>query len=95
MYSQNGNDFLSLKFYWFGWKWGFAIMEIRDSRGEHKIRLSKCQKLDNFPETEMFSWVEVDESEMENLKQSGGHINFKSRDNLLACFEKLLEVFEN
>ncbi len=45
-------------------------MEIRDSRGEHKIRLSKCQKLDNFLETEMFAWVEVDESEMENLKHA-------------------------
>lgn len=94
MYSQNGNDFLSLKFYWFGWRWGFAIMELIDSNGEHKVRLAKCKKNRDFPETEMFSWEDVNEFEIVNLTQSGGHINFKSRDNVVACFEEVIEMFE-
>ena len=93
-YYDGYNDFLDLKFYWIGWKWGWAISKIKDSNGEIKVRLMKCKKLDDFPETEMFEWEELDPSERENLNISGGRINFKNEEELMACFSELIEVFK-
>lgn len=88
------NEVLDLWFYWIGWSWGWAIKIIRDSNGEVKKRLTKCRKEDEFSETEMFEWEHLDPEEIINLKESGGHVNFKRINELEACYSKLRELFE-
>jgi len=90
-----GNDFLDLDFYWIGWSWGWAILTLRDANGEIKVRLAKCKKDREFPETQMFEWGELNPEEKENLTESGGHVNFKNMKEVEACFSKLRERFES
>ena len=82
--------YLSLSFYWIGWKWGYAIMKIVDSNDEIKIRLSKCRILRDFPETEMYEWEDIDPIHINSLKQSN-HVNFKSEREVDAIFFRLKE----
>ncbi|TFF63640.1 MAG: hypothetical protein EU521_00860 [Promethearchaeota archaeon] len=85
-------NYESLNFYYIGGLWGYAVMSIADENGERKVRLSKCKKQKEFPETAKFEWVEVDPSEVSNLSQVN-HINFKSEDEINACFSKLQTEF--
>lgn len=92
VYRTEYTEFLSLKFYWIGWKWGYAIMHIRDTNGDSKIRLAKCQKNRNFPDTEMYGWTKIDPYEIDNITQIQ-KINFKTLDELEACFDELKKDF--
>ena len=89
------NDFLDLDFYWIGWSWGWAISTLRDPNGEIKVRIAKVKKNNEFPETEMFDWDELNPREKANLKESGGHVNFKNIREVEAVFSKLREKFES
>ncbi len=82
-----------LSFYWKGWQWGYAIMRIRDTNGDVKLRLAKCKKHHGFPKTIMHEWDRIDESEIENLSQVN-HVNFKTVEELKACYLRLLEEFQ-
>lgn len=86
-------EYLSLKFYWIGWKWGYAIMKIRDSNNEIKYRLSKCKIENGFPETEMYEWEDVEIENMEYLTQPN-HINFKTKQEVETCFNAILNQFD-
>jgi len=94
MSSYYDNEVLALFFYWIGWSWGWAIKIIRDSNMETKIRLTKCKKENEFPETKMYEWEEIDPDEINNLKEAGGHVNFKKKWELEECFSKLEELFD-
>jgi len=88
--------YISLSFYWIGWKWGYAIMKIVDSNNETKIRLSKCRIVDNFPETTMYEWEDVDPSYVENKNITQvNHINFKTVEEVEACFTAIKEAFQD
>lgn len=91
--SEYRTEYLSLAFYWIGWKWGYAIMKIKDSNNDIKIRLSKCKILEGFPETSMFEWEELDVSNLSYLTQVN-HINFKKKQEVESCFLTLLEELE-
>lgn len=86
-------NYESLYFYYIGGLWGYAVMVIVDENGERKIRLSKCKKQKEFPETAKFEWMEIDTSEISNLSQVN-HINFKSKEEMDACFSKLQIEFK-
>ena len=88
----SSSDYLSLQFYWIGWKWGYAVMKIIDSNNITKIRLSKCKIQESFPETTMYEWEEVDPVNIDYLKQPN-HINFKSIEEMETCFSALREEF--
>ncbi len=90
-----GTKYISLSFYWIGWKWGYAIMKIVDSNNETKIRLSKCKIVDNFPETTMYEWEDVDPIYVvnKNITQVN-HINFKTVEEMEACFTAVREAFQ-
>ena len=88
VYRTEYTEFYSLNFYWIGWKWGYAVMRILDTNGVSKLRLAKCMIKREFPETEMYEWVKLDSKEVGNLKQIQ-KINFKSLDELEACFKEL------
>jgi len=83
----------NLIFYSIGGLWGYAIMRIRDNNGESKIRLAKCKKNYGFPKTEKEVWTELEVSQIENLSQVS-RINFKTYEELEACYLKLREIFE-
>ena len=85
MYCTDETRYDNLSFYWLGWNWGYAIMLIMDTNREFKVRLAKCKKLTNFPKTEMYKWENVDEKKIANLSQVN-HINFKTFEELKACF---------
>jgi hypothetical protein len=87
-------NYESLSFYYIGGLWGYAVMVIADEDGERKLRLSKCKKQKNFPETAKSHWMEMKPSEVSNLSQVN-HINFKSVDEINACFSKLQSEFRN
>lgn len=87
-----GSRYVSLSFYWVGWKWGYAIMKIIDLNNVVKIRLLKCKMLDNFPETTMYEWEEVDPVNIDYLTQPN-HINFKSIEEMETCFSVVREEF--
>ena len=90
-----GTKYISLSFYWIGWKWGYAIMKINDSNNETKIRLSKCKIVDNFPETTMYEWEDVDPIYVENKNITQvNHINFKTIEEMEACFTAVRETFQ-
>jgi len=80
-----GSRYLSLSFYWIGWKWGYAIMKIIDSNNEEKLRLSKCRILSGFPKAVMYEWVDIDPIYVNSLKQAN-HVNFKSEREISLRF---------
>ena len=90
-----GTKYNSLSFYWIGWKWGYAIMKIVDSNNEIKIRLSKCKIVDDFPETAMYEWEDVDPMYIvnKNITQVN-HINFKTIEEMEACFSAVRDAFQ-
>ena len=92
VYRTEYTEFNSLNFYWIGWKWGYAVMRILDNNGVTKLRLAKCTKNYSFPETEMYDWVKLDSREVSNLTQNQ-KINFKTLEELEACFEELRKEF--
>ena len=94
MYCSPETIYYSLSFYWKWWQWGYAIMRIRDTNGDVKLRLAKCKKHHGFPKTIMHEWDRVDESEIENLSQVN-HVNFKTVEKLKACYLRLLEEFQD
>jgi len=87
-------NYESLHFYWIGGFWGYAIMRIRDDNDVVKIRLAKCKKKRGFPKTERSQWQEVDVDHIDDFSQVN-HINFKNPEEFTACYEKVLEAFED
>ena len=87
-------NYESLHFYWIGGFWGYAIMRIRDDNDVIKIRLAKCKKKRGFPKSERFQWQEVDVDHIDDFSQVN-HINFKNPEEFTACYEKVLEEFED
>lgn len=85
-----GSRYLSLSFYWIGWKWDYAIMKIIDSNNEEKLRLSKCRILTGFPKTVMYERVDIDPIYVNSLKQAN-HVIFKSEREIDVCFFRLKE----
>jgi len=59
-----------------------------------KIRLAKCKKKRGFPKSERFQWQEVDVDHIDDFSQVN-HINFKNPEEFTACYEKVLEEFED
>ena len=87
-----GSRYVSLSFYWVGWKWGYAIMKIIDLNNAVKNRLLKCKMQDNFSETTMYEWKEVDPVNIDYLTKPN-HTNFKSIEEMETCFSALREEF--
>ena len=85
--------YTKLLFYWIGWKWGYAIMNIIDDNGEYKVRLAKCKIDEDFPDTSMYEWEEVPVRYVTNLSQVN-KINFKQKDDIQLIFEVLAIEFE-
>ncbi|KKM81877.1 hypothetical protein LCGC14_1325360 [marine sediment metagenome] len=67
-------------------------MKIIDSNNITKIHLSKCQVQEIFPESTMYKWEEVDPINIYYLSQPN-HINFKTIEELEACFSALRKEF--
>ena len=88
VYITEFTEYHSFSFYWIGWRWGYAIMHIRDTKEVLKIRLAKVKIKRNFPETKMFEWVDLDPNEIINLTQVQ-KINFKTEREVIACFRIL------
>ncbi|MGV9173613.1 MAG: hypothetical protein ACOC35_13770 [Promethearchaeia archaeon] len=86
-----GTDYLSLSFLSIGGLGGYAVMRIADANGQEKLRLAKCKKTRDFPETDKWVWEEVDPGHINDLSQVN-HINFKSEKGISLCFEKLQEA---
>lgn len=87
-------NYESLQFYWIGGLWGYAVMQIIDDNDVIKIRLAKCKKKSGFPQTEKHQWQEVDVEHVIDFSQVN-HINFKNPEEFTACYEKVLEEFED
>jgi len=85
--------YISLSFLGIGGRWGYAVMRIEDSNGQEKLRLAKCRKTWDFPETENWVWEDVDPYYIDELSQVN-HINFKSEEGISMAFEKLLEEYD-
>ena len=89
-------EYKSLKFFSIGGMWGYAIMEIEDDNNTHKVRLAKC-KLKNglfADEEDYFQWIALDvdhlyEKDISQVQK----INFKTRKEVIECFNELLEHF--
>ncbi|NHJ41347.1 MAG: hypothetical protein FK731_15045 [Asgard group archaeon] len=74
------SEYKKLTFYSIGGLWGYALMRLVDSSKEMKLRLAKCKKQNEFPQTEKYKWVEVDVEHVKHFSQVQ-KINFKPTDN--------------
>jgi hypothetical protein len=79
-----------LSFYYIGGRWGYAIMRIVDSSKEMKLRLAKCKKQDEFPQTKKYEWEDVDVKHVEHMSQVQ-RINFKPTDNFSNIAEVIIK----
>jgi hypothetical protein len=81
------SEYKKLSFYSIGGLWGYAIMRLVDSNKVMKLRLAKCKKQEEFPQTKKYEWEEVDVKHVEHFSQVQ-RINFKPTDN----FENIAEA---
>ena len=89
------SEYKSLKFYYLGGLWGYAIIHLIDSKGIPKVRLAKCKKANNnLPETDKFQWEELDVNHLYDgdLKQIN-RISFKRKEEVEDCFDQLMDEF--
>ncbi|MBN2157724.1 MAG: hypothetical protein JW776_16875 [Candidatus Lokiarchaeota archaeon] len=89
-------EYKSMKFLSIGGLWGYAIMEIVDDNNTTKVRLAKCKLKSYFEldEEDYFRWIDVDVDVLYKKEVSQVQkINFKSRKEVMACFDELLEYF--
>lgn len=87
------SEFETLRFYYIGGLWGFAIMRLKDSNDMRKIRLSKCKKKKGFPDTNKSEWSNVDPIHVKELSQVN-KINFKRKEEFEVCYKKMMEEFD-
>ena len=83
-------NYESLQFYYIGGRWGYAIMRLVDSKKDVKIRLAKCKKNDEFPQSKKYEWTEIPIEHVNNLSQVQ-KINFKPTDQFPILAKKIEE----
>ncbi|NHJ85651.1 MAG: hypothetical protein FK734_09330 [Asgard group archaeon] len=88
--SDYKSTYQALSFYSIGGLWGYAIIRLIDSNGEEKVRLAKCKKKQEFPNTKKYTWEDVPTEQMANLSQVQ-KINFKPTDNFQTIADKIIE----
>lgn len=72
--------YVSLSFYWVGWKWSYAIMKIIDLNNAVKNRLFKCKMQDNFSETTMYKSIEEMETCFSVVREEFNELNSIKRN---------------
>ena len=87
------SEYKKLSFYSIGGKWGYAIMRLVDSSKVMKLRLAKCKKHDEFPQTEKYKWIDVDVKHVEHFSQVQ-KINFKPTDNFDNIATEIVKELE-
>lgn len=83
------SEYQTLSFYSIGGKWGYAIMRLMDSSKVLKVRLAKCKKGDEFPQTKKYEWTDVPVEHVEHMSQVQ-KINFKPTDNFQNLADKII-----
>lgn len=87
------SEYKKLTFYSIGGLWGYAIMRLVDSSKEMKLRLAKCKKQNEFPQTEKYKWIDVDVKHVEHFSQVQ-KINFKPTDNFDNIAKEIVKELE-
>ena len=86
-------EYKTIQFYSLGGIWGYALIEIEDSKSVKKVRLAKCKTTKEFPKTPKGEWKTLEGDQISNLKQVQ-KINFKTKEEAEIIFPKLLEMLE-
>lgn len=87
------SEFTKLRFYSIGGLWGYAIIRLIDSNKEVKVRLAKCKKQEDFPQTDKYKWTDVPAEHVKNLSQVQ-RINFKPTDNFDNIAKEIVKELE-
>ncbi len=88
--NQYKSEYQTLSFYSIGGKWGYAIMRLMDSSKVMKVRLAKCKKGDDFPQSKKYEWTDIPVEHVANFSQVQ-KINFKPTDNFQNLADMIIK----